>query len=436
MNHSSGRSWPIYRNSSGWNAMLPRREPKTLLPAVRRYDVVVIGAGYTGVAAARRIAEERPGSSILLLESSVVGEGSAGRNSGFVINLPHNTGMAGHRSPLQWALTQIRIYASGLDWLRQLMHRYRIDCSWNAIGKYHAAATSAGEARLRATIQQYADWGIPYTEFDRGELKQRIGTDYYRYGFHSENNVFVQPAALIRGLVDNLPSNVTVLEGTPVTGLSEQSPFHVTTTRCEFTSDKVVVANNGFAKSLGLLGDRLVTIFTYAAMTEQLCSSQLDLLGNSSEWGIVPANRLGSTLRRTQDGRLLVRSAFSYEREVADDSILHLLTDNFARRYPQLESHKFEYFWGGVTALTRNGAAYFGELRPNMFVSVGCNGAGVLKGTVFGKLLGELVAGKESQDLLDVLTMDKPSWLPPEPFRKIAVASSIMYQKALAGSEC
>ncbi|CAB3677837.1 FAD-dependent oxidoreductase [Paraburkholderia rhynchosiae] len=171
-------------------------------------------------------------------------------------------------------------------------------------------------------------------------------------------------------------------------------------------------------------------------MTEPLSSAQLAFLGDSPEWGLIPASRLGSTIRRTQDGRFLVRSAFSYERELKDDSIERLLSDNFARRYPQLASHKFQYVWGGVTALTRNGASYFGELRPGLFVSVGCNGAGALKGTVFGKLLGELVVGKQSQDLHDVLAMEKPTWLPPEPFRKIAVVSSIMYQKALALTEC
>ncbi|GAB2916454.1 FAD-binding oxidoreductase [Paraburkholderia jirisanensis] len=431
----SQRIYPSYQNPAGWNALLPKRGASTAVPLNKRYHTIVIGAGYTGLAAARRIAQAKPDAAVLILEASTVAEGSAGRNSGFVINLPHNTRLGSHQSPIESARTQIRVYAQGLSWLEELIREHRIECGWNPAGKFHAAATERGERSLKATLDQYRAWGIRFSEYDREGLRHKVGTEYFRYGFHSLNNVFVQPAALIRGLAESLPPNVVVLEQTPVLSLSAEAPFCVSTSKGDFTADHVVVANNGFARSLGLLRDRLFTIYTYAALTPPLPEEERARLGDLAEWGIIPANRLGATLRRTADGRLLVRSAYSYEHEQSLRDTVAVLTDIYRRRYPKMHSHAFEHVWGGTTALTRNGATYFGQLKPGLYACAGCNGAGILKGSTFGRLLGDMLLGAQSQELSDVLEMEGPAWLPPEPFRRIGVMSSIHYQAALAGLE-
>src|SRR4030095_12731460 len=136
--------------------------------------------------------------------------------------------------------------------------------------------------------------------------------------------------------------------------LSHTAPFGVKTIHAEYTADRLVLANNGFAKALGILRDRLITIFTYAAVTPRLQDTELAKLGDAAEWGVIPANRLGTTLRRIGDGRFMVRSAYSYEREQSSSDTLALLTQSYQRRYPNMRSHQFEYVWGGKTALTRN----------------------------------------------------------------------------------
>lgn len=415
--------------------MLPPRQPQTTLPKSTVFNTIVIGAGYTGLAAARRLAELEPDKSVLIIDAAPIAESSAGRNSGFLINLPHNTKMGGHTSPVEVARKQIRIYDEGLAWLRHLVVSHNIDCGWNPIGKYHAAATQDGIKNLKATLRQYRDWGISYSELDSDALAKKLGTRYYQYGYHSVHNVFVQPAALIRGLAGSLPQNAYLLESEPVLELNGNGPFTVKTVRGTFSADRVILANNAFAKALGVLRDRLITIYTYAGMTPRLPQSELEKLGEEKEWGVIPANRLGTTLRRTQDGRFMVRSAYSYEREQPLDKTRAMLSESFKRRYPQLASHRFEYLWGGTTALTRNGATFFGLLRPGVYASLGCNGAGVLKGSIYGKLLAEMAVGSQSQLLTDALSLERPTWLPPEPFRRIGALSAIKYQASKAGLE-
>jgi glycine/D-amino acid oxidase-like deaminating enzyme len=426
---------PSYQAKSGWDLMLSPRRAHTTPPRSRRFDVIVVGAGFTGLAAARRIAQIEPKSSILVVDATTVGDGSSGRNSGFLINLPHNTGMSGHGSDAEVARKQIALYNTGLEWLHELVTTHKIACGWNPAGKYHAAATERGVANLKATLQHYREWGVDYTELDADELRAAIGSSYYKSGYHSPNNVFVQPAALVRGLADSLPDNVCLWEGEPVLGLSGGGPYELKTVRRTLRADRVVVANNGFASKLGLARDRVLTIYTYAALTPVLDADVLRQFGRGCEWGVIPANRLGSTLRRTDDGRFMVRSDYSYETEKPLTAAAGFLRDAFKRRYPRVPSHDFEYVWGGVTALTANGALYFGEVSKNLFTSLGCNGAGVLKGSTFGRLLGEMACGRQSPALADALGFQRPSWLPPEPVRRAAVVSAINWQKRQAGME-
>lgn len=415
--------------------MLAPRASKTSPPGESHFDAVVIGAGVTGVAAARRLAELEPQSRILVVDATTAGEGSAGRNSGFLINLPHNTGMSGHGSPAQVARKQIALYDTGLQWMKSLIDRYQIDCGWNPVGKYHAAATAEGERSLRNTLKQYQDWGVAYTELDASQLQQRLGTQYYRYGYHSDNNIFVQPAALIRGLVDHLPDNVFVWENEPVLSIEKGKPHRITTRSRQITTPRVVIANNGFARKLGFARDRVFTIYTYAAFTPRLEAAELHKLGDAPEWGVIPANRLGTTLRKTAGGRFMVRSAYSYEKEQSIAQVQALLQTCYRNRYPDMASHAFDHVWGGVTALTRNGALYFGRLEEGIYISIGCNGAGMLKGSMFGKLLGEMACGHQSTELASALGFQRPNWLPPDPIRRVAVLGAIQYQKHKAGLE-
>ena len=415
--------------------MLPARAPRTAPPPHTRFRHVVIGAGYTGLAAARRLAELQPREPILVLDAASAGEGSAGRNSGFLINLPHNTRMGGHHSPLQIARKQIAMYQAGLDWLAELAERGGFDCGWDVAGKYHAAATELGCRNLRASLAQYREWGVAYTELDREAMHERLGTRYYQFGYHSMNNVFVQPAALIRGLADTLPQNVWLMENNPVLAVGGSGPYTVRSASGEFTADNLILANNAFARKLGFLRSRLVTIYTYAGVTPVLDPARQAQLGERDQWGVIPANRLGTTLRRIRGGRFMVRSAYSYEAEQPLERMAQLLRDSFRRRYPELAAHDFEYVWSGSTALTGNGASFVGRVRPGLYAAVGCNGAGVIKGTIHGKLLAEQIAGRRSPMLDDLEAFEKPNWLPPDPLRRIGVMIAIASQAKKAGLE-
>ena len=426
---------PHYHTLCGWNAILTPRSLRISPPTSNIFDLVIIGAGITGLIAAKRASDLEPGSQILLIDGSFIGENSAGRNTGFMINVPHNTSASGHGVDKESALKQIALFKNAAHWLEQTIHNEKINCDWNPVGKYHAAATEYGKQQLQANLKHYDEWGISYRELNRDEIASETGSSYYHYAYHSDNSIFVQPAKLVRGLLDALPSNVFVWENATVHRLDHGKMVTLETSTKQIKAPRVIVANNGFADRLGLAKNRLFTIFTYAAMTPKLDEEDLPKLGDQPEWGMIPANRLGSTLRRTLDGRMVIRSHYTYGKEGSIIDQAKQLKKTYQSRFPSLKKHEFEHVWGGFTALTRNGSTFFGEAKKNLYISVGCNGSGLLKGALYGKLLGEMSCGHDSPDLQLAQSLDPPNWLPPEPIKRIAVTTAIAYQKYKAGAE-
>lgn len=198
---------------------------------------------------------------MLLIDASTIGEGRLGRNSGFLINLPHNTGMSGHGSPVEVARKQIKLYNTGIDWLKSLVDQHGIDCGWNPVGKYHAAATPDGEkAGLRETLRQYEQWGVAYRELGADQLQAALGTRYYHYGYHSHNNIFVQPAALVWAWPITCRPTCSCGKASRAGAVARPPPVRKCTRSATLMADRVVIANNGFATRLGLARDRVSTI--------------------------------------------------------------------------------------------------------------------------------------------------------------------------------
>ncbi|WP_426420665.1 NAD(P)/FAD-dependent oxidoreductase [Bradyrhizobium genosp. A] len=432
----NSKTFPRYGAGSGWNALLPRRAPHEQLPKERRYDAIVVGAGYTGLAVARRFAELMPAQQILVIEASEIGEGSSARNSGFLSPSIIEPRPNAYGSAEDDALRKMRIVLAGLDWLRTVVKEHKINCDWDEKSpRITAAATLRGERVLRSYRVSLEKRNLKAIEHEAEGLKGLIGTGYYRYGCETLTRAFIQPAALIRGLADTLPSNVTVLERAAVEAVDGAGPFKVRTRRGDFVADKVFIANNAHARALGFLTDRMIIVYTYGALTRELDNHELNRLGSLPAWGVLPASRMGTTMRKVQR-RFLIRSSYSYEKEKNLDTVRTVLTGLFQRRYPAMRSYDLEHVWGGVTAITVNGGMYFGELRPGLYASVACQGAGVLRGSIHGKLLAEMACGCQSPLLTDRLKLSGPDWIPPEPFRGIGALAKMGLEHWRAGREC
>lgn len=427
------QTYPAYPDRCGWDALLPRRQPRPAVHGSIKAKHVVVGAGFTGIAAARRLAELDPGADVLVLEATTVGEGSSGRNSGFLVAADISGSI--DADEVQRNVVRNRHVGEAFDDLVRLIHAHRIDCDLELTGRIKAAATERGEAAVR-DLQRVCDaLSVPYRMLDREQLHECIGTPYYRLGILTEMGHLVQPAALIRGLADALPKGAQLHEQSPVISMRKQADkWLLETPQALITADRVIMATNSYVKAFGYLRERLVTIFTYAAITEAIKPADRHRLGAMPAWGLLPAHRLGTTLRRVGPDRLLVRSLYAYERGISGEQARTALLDRFHRRYPGLAHVGLEHVWGGTTALTLNGAPCWGRIDEGVYASAGCNGSGIVKGTLLGKRLADLALGRAVDGEL-LSAYGTANRMAPEPLRTIGFKVISAWERRKAGLE-
>jgi len=422
---------PDYHDPCGWNALLPKRQPRPQARGTMRAKYVVIGAGYTGLAAARRLHELDPGQSILVLEGSEIGEGSSARNSGFMTPRDSKIGLSVSEMPRAERLNAF--CEEGFDYLKTAMTTGGFDADLIRSGRVTAAATDLGSQKIKSMHEGAQAHGFEHHYLKRDDLKAFIGSAYYQCGLRIEEGYLMQPAKLIRGLADSLPDPITLYENTIVREVQPSdrgATWQVMTQDACITADIVIFATNAAIKQFGHWRDRLVTIYTYAALTAAMDARDAAHLGDPV-WGVLPAHRLGTTVRRVDHNRLMVRSLYAYEKPLAPQAVQHALTGCFNRRYPMLKHVPLEHVWGGTTALTMNGSPLWGTIKKGLFASAGCNGSGVVKGTLLGKRLAEMIVTGDPQEALQSV-YGRANWIAPEPFRTIGfhLVSAIERRKA------
>jgi len=433
-------STPADDNGCGWFHLSPGRQPRAAHRGRSEAHWVVLGAGFTGLAAARQLALHHPDDEVILVEAQEVGFGASGRNSGFAIDLPHDIGAADYIGDLPTARMNLKLNLRAQAILRGLINQHGIDCQIRPDGKYQAAVEDKGLAVLEAYRSGLEKLGQPYQMIDARDLPEHFGTAFYRKALYTPGTQLLQPAALAKGLADSLPGNVTLHERTTITHIEQGRRITLKHANGEIVADQLLLTNNAFASHFGFLPGRLLPIFTYASMTRPLTEEEQARLGGKASWGIIPADPFGSTLRRTPDQRLLVRNSFSFNadgranpRHIARAGRQH--RESFERRFPMLSGMPFEYTWGGSMCLSRNHLSHFGTLAPNVHAALCCNGLGITRGTATGTLLADWLSG-EHDELIDFLLGSAgPNRNPPEPLLSVGVNLNLHWGQRRAGLE-
>jgi glycine/D-amino acid oxidase-like deaminating enzyme len=422
--------------SNGWFYTLPAPPPARGLEGERTADWLVIGAGYNGLGAARRLAELRPNDRVALVEAQRVGLGAAGRNSGFAIDLPHNVDMsqdARNRA-------QLRLNRAALQHLDEVVSTHQIACQWSRRGKVHCYIKERGQREIEAFAKGLDHLGEPYTMMDAAATRRYLGTSYYKGAIFTPGCVLMQPAALVRGLARALPANVDLYEDSPVTAVEYGATVRAETPKGAVSAPRMILCSEAFTPGFGFMQGLLFTLFTFGSLTRPLDDAEVKALGGEGDWGIIPSTRGGTTLRYTQDRRILVRNVVKYvpEIHVGDAALARIRLEHersFRARFPMLPKVGFEYTWGGSLCISRNRGIVFGKLSDNVFGALCQNGVGVAKGTITGRAIAELATGADSDLVSDMMLFPGPEPMPAEPWRGIGIRARLKWEELRAGPE-
>ncbi|QBE61810.1 NAD(P)/FAD-dependent oxidoreductase [Pseudoduganella lutea] len=423
---------PFDDGGCGWYAALAPRPAVRRLQGRQQADYAVIGAGFAGLAAARRLAERLPEARILLVDAQRAGFGASGRNSGFVIDLPHKFALE-HPDPAH-KQRLLRLNRAAIAQLQGLIEKHRIDCQWSPAGKYQGAVGPRGQAYLDHFERLLGELGEPFRRAGPQELKAVLGTDHYSDAIFTPGCYLMQPAALVTGLARSLPPNVELLEESPIRRLERgQGGWTLHGDDGSIATPTLLLGTSIFTQEFGYLRNRLLPVMTFASWTRPLTDAELARYGGQLDWGLTPADHAGTTVRMTQDRRLIIRNTYKhvprYGRSTSDamrEQVRAKHRAAFLARFPHLADVPFSHTWGGVYAISRNFTNFFGELDQGVYATACDNGVGAAWGTISGTLLADRAIGAGSEQLRDIEAVTgMPSRNPPEPFLGIGVRSRI-----------
>lgn len=437
---------PVDTGETGWNAILPPQGAAKVLSEDVSADFLVIGAGFAGLAAARRLAQLNEGARIIVLEASRVAHGPAGRNTGFMIDLPHHLTSEGYGGRLEEDRREAAANRAGIAFAARMAGEFGLSReAFDPCGKVNAAASDRGHAHNVDYARHLEAMGEAHRMLDATEMARMTGTDYYRGGLYTPGAVMIQPALFVRGVAEGLVSNrVSLFEMSPVTGLRRQGKDWVAQTPGgAVTAPKVILGVNGHANSFGQFAGRLMHVHLYGSMTRALSAEECARLGGVSRWGVTPADPMGSTVRRISGiggDRIIVRNRFSYDAsmQVDEGKLARMARDHeraFAARFPMLKDVALEYRWAGRLCLSRNGVPALGEVDEGLYSACCQNGLGTAKGMLHGMLMAEMVSGYGSDLLDEVLDQAHPRRLPPEPFASMGANAVLRWSEFKAGRE-
>ena len=421
---------PSHRGPAGWSAILPGRVPGPALDGNRSVDFAIIGGGFAGLAAARRLTQLAPGARIALLEAGQIAEGASGRNSGFMIDLPHEltsddyAGSGDDRAVID-------LNRQAIAFARQAIEDYDINPNYfDPAGKVNGAASVSADSHNVSYAQHLDSLGEISERLDAQQMAELTGSRHYLSGLYTPGTVMLQPAGFVRGLADGLIRHgVEIYENSPVTGFARAGDgWTVSTDKARLTARKVILTVNGHLESFGVQRGRLMQLFLFATMTPELDKDALARLGGANRWGITPSDPMGTTMRRIDSGqggnRIITRTcAVLRSGMVATATDLRRATGvmrtKFDSRFPQLAGFKMEHAWAGHLCLTLNGVSVMGEIENGIYSGCVQNGLGTARGTLTGIGAAELACNTPSAITRHFSAEAEPKRLPPQPFRDL-----------------
>ncbi len=391
-------------------------------------DLVVIGAGFTGLWTALMAKQADPECDVVLLEGGEVGSGASGRNGGFCASsLTHSFQNGLNRWPKEMSKL-VEMGHKNLDGIEDTIKQFKIDCDFIRSGELVVANEEYQIEELREEAEHSAKYGEQIQFLDAEQTRARVHSPTYIAAVFDPSVAMVNPAQLAWGLRRAcLELGVRLFEGTQVTGLEEKrSSVIVKTSYGQVESKKVALATNAFPPLLKRLSFYVVPVYDYVLMTEPLSAEQRASIGWHGREGIGDYGNQFHYYRTTADGRILwggfdaiyfSNNGVAPHLENRPESFARL-AEHFFQTFPTLKGLRFTHAWGGVIDTCSRYTAFWGQAYGGKVAyALGYTGLGVGASRFGAQVMLDLLEGKKTERTELQMVKSKPFPFPPEPFR-------------------
>ncbi|MDA9599951.1 FAD-binding oxidoreductase [Candidatus Pelagibacter sp.] len=427
-------------NGCSWiKDLTPRTNIKTL-KSNDDSEWLIIGAGYTGLSAARKLGQLYPNQKIIIVDAQLAGEGASSRNSGYLVDTTLNDGFTSNKE-LDSYKKKTDIYDLGINFVKKFINEYQVDCDWNECGKYFASSKIEDEKILRNFSNTLSKLGFEHNLLSNNELSKRLGTNFYNIALHTKGGVLLHPGKLVRAMIDVLPKNVCLYENSSLLNWNKTKDIIT----CEFKNGKIktkkiIFATNGFLKSLGIKSNYNFPITLTASMTRILTNEEFKSIGEPNEWGVLPVRPMGATIRMMKDKRILIRNTAEIHNpfKMSNSNLKKRSVSQkigIRKRFPQLPDDIIQSSWSGIVSRSRNSSQIFEKIDNNVFAAGCYNGSGIGVGTLFGEQIAIKASEDSTNEIETIEARNKPTWLPPQPFLNLGVKTRLIYERLRARSE-
>lgn len=376
----------------------------------QRVDVAIVGAGFTGLSAARALA--RRGAKVAVLEANSVGWGASSRNGGMVL-----TGMKLGVETLssRYGMERTRrMYAASLasiDLVEQIVREENIDCNFSRCGHLEVACKQSHFDTYTSSVEVIArEFKHQVRIIQRNHLSSEIGSAIYYGGIVDELSAGVNPARYVAGLGRAaLAAGACIYEGSRADSIDRSSyngdlGFQIVTSRGRVFARDVFIATSGYtSQATPALQKRIIPIGSFIIATEQLPEALVHELSPRNRM-IFDSKHYLYYYRLTPDNRMLFggRAAFFPETGNTIRRSAEILRRGMIHVYPQLRDTRVEYAWGGTLDFCFDTMPHAGRI-DGMYFSVGYAGHGVAMATYLGTKIAEQIStGKDENPYSDI----------------------------------
>lgn len=403
----------MMNNHSFWQYKYGDYSPNASLPlGSHETDVLVIGAGYTGLTCAREIRKDDRTQQVMVVEANEIGFGASGRNGGFNMSLfgvePEVTRMRWGKAKTQQAQAYMQ---KAVQYVKDLIESENLDSDYEHTGMLRVAYTDRQARRLRKTYELLSDIARPGSfEYLSGEEAQkRVNCPHIKGAIFEPETGILDPCKHVRSLKRLAErEGARIHENTRVTGISKDDDSSVVhTDAATIRAKKLVIATNAWThtlKSCPKVANVQAPVWTYQIVTEPLTSEQWKSINWDERVSIEDNRQLVHYTRITRCGRITMGGGnigVEYNDKKMDlwknDKILSDLEKHLKWMFPAISDIKTAYKWGGCVSANVDMTPEIGFIGDrNIIYSTGCIGHGVSLTQLNGRLIADLVLEKDT----------------------------------------